>query len=470
MNAAATPEQKLYHYRTLLLKKISGDADIDTDLVKLALDFGEEVHRGQYRKTGDLYFIHPIRVALSAFEYNLDTNTIISSLLHDSIEDTEGEKAKRKIDEDIIELFGDTVSKLVNALTKVRENQNLTLYKIFQLGEVDFRVILVKLLDRLDNLSDLNHLARWKQRRICQETTTIYAEVAHGLGLIEIEEELKDRVFKILYPYSYKMTADKLMSFYRERKNAILQIIKQIEDKTPPGLVISISPHYIQPQKYLLNRGEIERVLDSIVIETHSPIDCYNVLGNIHTSFRSVPQNMFDYISNPKANGWRGLKTKVIINGERMQISIVTREFQEKNRKGILTLINEGVYLDENYKEFLQLYLEVASDNIRIDDVFRSSKTKTIQTMTPAGDIIELRYGSTILDFAFIVHSDLGLRCAGGLIGNTRYPRNKILEDGMVVKVLRSDAIQTEEDWLDDVVMPKSRKEILKFLNQRVHN
>jgi GTP pyrophosphokinase len=176
--------------------------------------------------------------------------------------------------------------------------------------------------------------------------------------------------------------------------------------------------------------------------------------------------NIYDYISNPKANGWRGLSTKVIINGERINVLIVTREFQEKNRRGILTLINEGVYQSENYKEFLNLYLEVASDNIRIDDVFRYSKSKTIQTLTPAGDIIELRFGSTILDFAFMVHSELGLKTIGGLIDGVRYPRDKILEDGMVVKVLTSDAVIPDESFINEVVMPKSRKEILKFLHQ----
>lgn len=465
--AEITPEQNFAKHKELLLKKVEEDDSIDTDVIKKAIEFGEYVHEGQFRKTGDFYFVHPIRVALSAIEYNLDTNAIISSLLHDSIEDTEGEKEKRKIDIQIKNKFGDTVSQLVNALTKVRENQNLTLYKIFQLGNIDFRVILVKLLDRLDNLSDLNFLPRRKQRRICQETTTIYAEVAHGLGLIDIEEELKDRVFKILYPYSYKQTSEKLMRFYRERKKAILQIIKKIEDHMPPGLIVSVSPQYMQPQEFLLARREIERVLNAIIVETHSSIDCYSVLGSIHTSFRSVPQNILDYISNPKANGWRGLSTKVIINGERIQIFIVTREFQDKNRKGILTLINEGVYLSENYREFLQLYLDVASDNIRIEDVFRSSKTKTIQTMTPAGDIIELRYGSSILDFAFMVHSELGLRCIGGVIDNIRYPRDKILEDGMVVKVLTSDTVMiTDKSWIGNVVMPKSRKEIIKYLNQ----
>lgn len=461
------PQENLDYYKQLLYKKLDEHPSIDKVLVHKAIDLGEQAHQGQYRKTGDFYFVHPIRVALSAIEYNLDTYTIISSLLHDSIEDTEGEKEKRRINRDILDLFGESVSNLVNALTKVRENENLTLYKIFQLGNIDFRVILVKLLDRLDNLNDLNYLGRAKQRRICRETTAIYVEVAHGLGLIDIAEELRDRVFKILYPYTYKATSEQLISIYKERKEAILKIIKKIENSAPAGLVVSISPQYAQPQQYLFNRNEIIRVLNAIIIETQSPLDCYNVLGYIHTSFRSIPQHIFDYISNPRANGWRGLTTRVIINGERIDVNIVTREFQEQNRKGVLTLINEGTYHSEHYKEFLQLYLEVASDKIRIDDVFRYSKSKTIQTLTPAGDIIEMRYGATILDFAFMVHSQLGLKCIGGVIEGVRYPRDKILEDGMVVKVLTSESVIAEEDWLNDVVMPKSRKEILKHLHQR---
>lgn len=462
-----TPADNLELYKQQLLDKIDQSITIDKAIVRKAIDLGERVHEGQFRKTGDKYFVHPIRVALSAIEYDLDTNTVVSALLHDSIEDTVGEKEKKKIDDEILKSFGVTVSKLVNALTKVRENQNLTLYKIFQLGSIDFRVILVKLLDRLDNLSDLSYLARPKQRRICRETTAIYAEVAHGLGLLDIEDDLRDRVFKTMYPLSYKKTSDRLMTFYRERKKAILKIIKEIEGASPAGSIVSISPSYFQPQEFMLNRREITRVLEWIIVETHTTLDCYNILGYLHTNFRSVPQNIYDYISNPKANGWRGLTTKVVVAGERIQVQIVTREFQESNRKGVITLINEGLYQSENYEEFLQLYLEVASDNIRIDDVFRFSKSKNIQTMTPAGDIIELRYGATILDFAFMVHSELGLKCIGGIIEGNRYPRDKILEEGMTVTVLTSAAKTADESWFNDVVMPKSRKEIIKYLNQR---
>ncbi|MBU2648404.1 HD domain-containing protein [bacterium] len=462
-----SPEKNLEIHIQDLIERVKKDPNVDLESVKKAIELGKEAHKGQFRKTGNFYFIHPVRVAIKAIDYNLDTNTIISSLLHDVIEDTVGKDAKEKIGREIESIFGENVSQLVNALTKVKENRNLTLYKIIQLGAVDFRVILIKLLDRLDNLSDLKYLPRAKQRRICQETTAVYCEIAQGLGLIEIEEQLKDLVFKHLYSFSYKRIARNLKQFYDERHIAIHQIVQKLQQHIPPHLLLSIKPRYLTPQTYLFDRHEIVKILNSISIQTTDAPSCYQVLGAIHTNFRSVPLNIYDYISNPKANGWRGLSTKVIVNGEQIKINIVTEDFHKKNRKGVLALIHEGIYRSENYREFLQLYLDLASDNTRIEDVLRFSKTKTIQTMTPAGDVIELRYGSTILDFAFMVHTELGLKSAGGIIDNVRYPRNKILEDGMVVKVIKSDSIITERDWIKDVVMPKSRREILKYVNMK---
>jgi len=462
-----SPQETLDSHIQDLIEQVKKHLDIDLSLVKKAIDLGKEAHKRQFRKTGQFYFIHPVRVATKAIGYNLDTSTIIASLLHDVIEDTEGKDAKEKISHEIVSSFGKGVYELVDALTKVKENQNLTLYKIIQLGSVDFRVILIKLLDRLDNLSDLKYLQRAKQRRICQETTAVYCEIAHGLGLIEIEEQLKDLVFKHLYSHSYKRIANNLKAFYDERHLAIHQMIQELQQHVPIKLLLSIQPQYFTPQTYLFDRQEIVKVLNSILILTTDAPSCYQVLGSIHTNFRSIPLNIYDYISNPKANGWRGLSTKVIVNGEQIQINIVTEDFQNQNRKGVLALINEGIYRSENYREFLQLYLDVASDNTRIEDVLRYSKTKTIQTMTPAGDVIELRYGATILDFAFTVHTQLGLRSAGGIIDNVRYPRNKILEDGMVIKVIKSESVNTERSWINDVVMPKSRREILKYVNTK---
>ncbi|PCI30727.1 MAG: hypothetical protein COB67_00830 [SAR324 cluster bacterium] len=453
-----TPEQNLELYTEKLIDRIKNKQGIDLKKVERAIVFGRTAHLGQFRKRGDLYFIHPIRVALMATEYDLGTNTIIASLLHDVIEDTPTPK------ETLQEQFGETVATLVDALTKVKESKRLTLYKIFQLGNLDFRVILIKLLDRLDNLSDLQYLSRRKQRLICKETTTIYTEVAHGLGLIEIEEKMRDLIFQRLYSNGYQQVTKRLESFYQERHLAIQQIVQTIQESIPANLLHRVHPQYIKAHQFLYNRQDIVKVLDSIVIETEAPIHCYQILGEIHTSFRSIPLNIRDYISNPKANGWRGLSTKVIVNGEQVDIFIVTKKFQTNNRRGVITLINEKIYQSDNYQQFLQLYLEVASSETeRIEDVFRHNKSRIVQVSTPLGDTIELRYGATILDFAFMVHSELGTHCSGGIIEHIRYPRNKILEDGMVVQVTTSDTIFPDNTWLEEVVMPKSRKEILKY-------
>lgn len=455
------PLASLAKERDRLIARLRQSEHIDMDQVLAALEFGQAAHEGQFRKNGELYFVHPIRVAIRATEYDLDTNTLIGALLHDVIEDTDFTQSN------IRKLFGPLVARLVEALTKVKTSKSLTLYKIFQLGNLDFRVILIKLLDRLDNLTDIEALPRHKQRRICQESLAIYSEVAHGLGLIEIEERMRNLIFKNLYTKRYLRVQAKLDKLEAERGRAIERITHTIRHVLNPTEVLNVEAVKVTPQSFFYAKGEVDRLLDHVTVEVRRPLDCYLVLGQLHTQLRSIPLSIRDFISNPRANGWRGLSTKLIIHGEQVAIQIVTEEFQEKNRKGLITLMKEGIYQSENYRQFFQLYLDVASDdNVRIDDVFRSSKERVIQCVTPGGDVIELRYGATILDFAFSVHSELGLKTIGGIINNTRYPKNKVLEDGMVVKVLTSAAVSADDTWLDQVVMPKSRREILKFTNK----
>ena len=461
-----TAEVTLENQISILTDKIKTANHIDLDMVNKAVEFGKSAHQGQFRRNGDFYFIHPVRVAIKATEYNLDTTTIITSLLHDAIEDSSISNRKN-VEEAIHKEFGETIFNLVDALTKDKESQNLTLYKIFQIGNIDFRVILIKLLDRLDNLSDLAFLPRRKQRRICLETAGIYVEIAQGLGLLEIEEQLRDFVFQHLYPTRYQRIANELEQFRSSRSLAIEGIVESLKASIPDNLLLSIDPRFIRVEDFLFSQQGVERILSHVRIMTPDPLSCYQVIGHIHTTFRSVPLTIRDFISNPKANGWQGITSEVMINGEQVSIRIVSQDFPQNNRKGILTLINEGIYQSDNYQEFLKLYLDVASDNIRIEDVFRYSKARTIQTLTPAGDIIELRYGSTILDFAFMVHTELGLKSVGGIINGVRYPRNKIVEDGMVIKVLTSDSVIAEKEWLDYVVMPKSRKELLKHVKKK---
>ncbi len=444
-----------------LLEKIQGNSKIDLPLVKRAVEYSRKAHQGQTRKNGAPYFIHPVRVALRAIEFDLDTTTIVTSLLHDIIEDTPHTK------EDIAAAFGPIVADLTEALTKVKNSKNLTLYKIFELGKVDFRVILIKLLDRLDNMSDLEALSRLKQRQICNETLTLYCEVAHGLGLLELEEEIRGLIFKKLYPRRYHQLLKTLSDLYHERIEAIENIRAKVSACLYPGLALSVTPIFVKSQQYLLrHQEEVDRILDHLVIEVREPIQCYQALGEIHTRLRSIPLNIRDFISNPKANGWRGLTTMVMVHGEQVLLQIVTPEFQKANRKGLIPLIHEGVYHSELFQQIMQLYIDVANDNVRIEDVFRHNKNKTIQVLTPKGKVIELRYGASILDFAFMIHTELGCKTLGGMINGIRYPRNKILEEGMVVQVISGEHTHPKLQWLDQVVMPKARRELLRYFSK----
>jgi len=431
---------------------------VDLEAVAQAIEFGFLAHQGQERKNGNPYFIHPVRVAQRAADYDLDTHSIIGCLLHDVIEDTLYQGV------DIERLFGPLVAGLVEALTKVKASKNLTFYKIFELGNVDFRVILIKLIDRLDNLGDLEALARHKQRRIAQESLALYGEVAHGLGLIEIEEEIKGLVFRQIYPRRYQKVLSKLNRLELDRNQPVNQMVEALGATIDPQFLIKVTPVKLDPQSFLYTNRSVDRLLSHFVIEISSSLNCYSALGQIHSQFRNIPLTIRDFISNPRANGWRGLTTKVMLCGEQVTLQLVTTEFQRNNRKGLITLLQDNVYQSENFKQFFQLYLDVSSDdNLRIDDVFRSSKARSIQCMTPKGALIELRYGSTILDFAFAVHSQLGLKSIGGIVNNTRYPRHKVIEDGMVIQVLTGDSVTPDESWIQQVVMPKSRREILRY-------
>ena len=456
-----TREHRLESHIQTLLVQVAKIKSIDFDNIEKAVVFGKKAHKGQMRKSGDLYFIHPVRVAIKATEYDVDTKTIISALLHDVLEDTD--TALEILEEN----FGNTVANLVNAMTKVKKDKRVTLKKIIKLGHRDFRVILIKLLDRLDNLSDLEYLNRKSQRRICDETVALYSEIAHGLGLIEIEENIRDYIFQHLYPRSYKKISLQIEQLQVERSVAIKEIIELITNHLPTNLVFRISPQFCTTQAFLFSRTEILQVLDYVLIETVTSINCYEILGNLHINFRSIPLSILDFICNPKANGWRGLQTRLIVNGEQVSVYIVTRNYHEKNRKGVITLIREGIYLDSEYQQFLDLYNDIAStdDNVRIEDIIRMGTEKVIQAMTPKGRIVELRYDATILDFAFMVHTELGLHCAGGIINNVRYPNNKIVENGSVVTIITSKSVILQKEWLDFLVMPKARKETLRFFH-----
>ena len=464
-----SPEENLTRKIEILKDRVKEDQSLDFIKIEQAIEFGKSAHRNQKRKTGGPYYIHPVRMAIKALEYKLDTDSIIACLLHDVLEDTE---CKGR---DIGKKFGKKVTKMVKALTKVsdskrstRDNKVLTLQKLIKERSVDFRVVVIKLIDRLDNLSDIQAFPRFKQRSICEETFLVFVQIAQDLGLNGIEREYRNLLFRWLYPKRYQQYVKKLETLRSDRPLITKEILKDVKKAISPNLLVSCSLQSVEPGSFLLEKKEVFRFIENITIETKEPLDCYQVLGQLHSHFHSIPRTIRDYISNPKANGWRGLTTVIIINGEEVTLHIVTREFHRRNQYGVAALINEGIYRSQDYRQCLRLLSEVAADkSIRMEEVFRYRKTESIQVFTPQGMPVELQKGATIADFAFAVHSELGIQCSGGLSNHVRYPRETKIWEGMIIEAVTSESVKPNRSWTSDgtVTMPKSRREVLKYCN-----
>ncbi len=456
---------------TISIQRHSLDSGLELKRVQQAIEFAEKAHEGQLRKSGVPYIIHPLRMALTASEYLLDIESIIVCLLHDVIEDSNVSP------ETIEEKFGPTVLHMVKALTKVKESQNLTWYKIIEGGMYDVRIIIIKLIDRLDNLLEIKALRRAKQKKITRETLLVYSEIAEGLGTSELATELRNRSYACLYPQLYARIASRLAQVQASSEGVLEIILKILVELLPDTIIDSIRPEYTKVSDLILNKSyqNVQKSFDKIIIKTKEVEDCYKVLGLLHTNFVSIPLSLRDYVSNPMANGWRALITQVVIDGIPMTFHIMTSRFYNTNRMGVLALMREKTYTSALYKNFLEIYFDTLHDasnrykDLRIDDIFLRNKQKLIQVFTEKGDIKEFRYGATVLDFAFSIHTEVGLHCSGGVIDQVFYPSEKLLEDGMFISVQTDPHIFPTQDWLQSVVMPKSRREILKYLTHKAN-
>lgn len=457
----------LEHYIGQLNSKVDTLETIDTQAVNNAIEIAKRVHADQFRRSGTPFLIHPIRVACKALEYKPDTVTVVASILHDTIEDCK-EDERENLRQEIKESFDGNVLDMVEALTKIKGDNKKTLDKIISQTSKDFRVVLVKLFDRLDNLSELAPLKKEKQRRIMRETDIIYSSLANELGLKTIERELRDLIFKNRYPLRYKRVSKKLVDFYNLRHTAIEKLQHRVDSTLMGKVEFETKLEYYNTERFLSDKNEIEHILDVVRIVTATIEDCYRILGLLHTQFRAIPRNFRDYISNPKINGYRGLLTKIAVNNETIRIEIVTRGFEKKNERGILSYLEEGIFNSQDYTKFLEHYREVAQDqDLRIEEIYYYNRSETIQLFTPKGLCIELAQGATVHDFAFHVHSEIGLKCIGAIIDGIRFPKERTLNFGETIDVLTSDSVKPRKDWLNHLIMPRSRQYLIKYLKKQ---
>ncbi|MEK6531467.1 MAG: bifunctional (p)ppGpp synthetase/guanosine-3',5'-bis(diphosphate) 3'-pyrophosphohydrolase [Deltaproteobacteria bacterium] len=455
----------------------------DLELLKKAYIFSGVVHQGQTRMTGEPYLNHPLEVANILTQFKMDAATIATGLLHDTVEDTHTTIEKIK------ELFGTEVSGLVDGLTKIsrisferKEDHEAENFRkmVLAMGR-DIRVILIKLADRLHNMRTLDALAPDKQRKIANETIDIYAPLANRLGIGWIKTELEDLAFKYIEPHAYKVLSEKVARL-KERQQGYIDdarriIEENLKEHSIEGVVTSRPKHLYSIHKKMVREDvDFENIHDIVGLRVivKSIRDCYAVLGIIHSTWRPVPGRFKDYIALPKMNMYQSLHTTVFDpTGVRMEVQIRTEEMNSVAEYGIAAhwKYKEGKVFDgKDEKSFawLRRLLEWQKDMKDSAEFMESLKVELfpeeVFVFTPKGDIKALPMGSTPIDFAYAIHTDIGNKCAGAKVNGRLVPLKCALRNGDVVEIATNAAHHPSKDWLKFVVSSRAKARIRQWV------
>ncbi|MFM8244479.1 MAG: RelA/SpoT family protein [Candidatus Fonsibacter sp.] len=460
------------------------------DILIKAYDFASNAHKNQKRYSGDPYISHPIEVASILCDLKVDTATITTALLHDTVEDTDA--TYNELDK----LFGKEIAELVDGVTKISKLENKSVEysvaenfrKLILATSKDIRVLLVKLADRLHNMRTLNNIIdENKKNRIAKETMEIYAPLAERMGMHNFRDELEDLSFKVINPEARKLITDRLdlikknisVSFDEISKKIILLLSsKKIESKV---IGRQKTPFSIW-RKIQSKRISLEQITDIIGFRVllNNVEDCYKTLGIFHTEWSSIPGRFKDYISVPKSNNYRSLHTAVLgPNKQKMEIQIRTNEMNEFAERGIAAhwnykadeklsdnaiqqynWLNDLVDLIES-GENPEHYLEYTKLQLFQDQVF---------CFTPKGALIRLPTNATPIDFAYAVHTDVGDKCIGCEINGSSSPLQSVLQNGDEVKIITSSKKSPSLYWMTVAKTGKARAAIRRFWNVETKN
>lgn len=466
------------------IKRYAPSAPLQT--VIKAYEFASQVHAGQLRDSGDSYILHPLGVALILAELEMDVTTIAAGLLHDVIEDTE-----TSLDE-IEETFGDEIGLLVNGVTKLgrvplmsrEEQQAENLRKMFLAMARDIRVVLIKLADRLHNMRTLSHLPWNRQARIAKETLEIYAPLAHRLGMWRIKWELEDLALRHLEPGEYYKLVEKVAKKRKERESLIgeaKEILKSsLEESGIPCELQGRAKHFYSIfEKMRTRERTFDEIYDLIAVRiiVNNVRDCYAALGSVHSLWKPVPGRFKDYIAMPKSNMYQSLHTTVIgPKGEPLEIQIRTWEMHRTAEYGIAAhwRYKEGTQATNEFEEklsWLRQLLEWQRDMKDVHDFMETLKIDLFKdevfVFTPKGDVRSLPAGSTPVDFAYSVHTDIGHRCIGARINGKMASLDYQLTNGDIVEIITSKGKGSPSwDWLAFVKTSKARSKIRQWVRE----
>ena len=462
-------------------EEVKKNPSYNSKLIQQAYSLAYEAHKDQRRRSGEPYIMHPVAVAKILFDYGMDNECIVGALLHDVVEDTTYDLAFIK------EHFGEEVAVLVDGVTKLgkiplstkEEVQAENIRKMFIAMNQDVRVIIIKLADRLHNMRTLEHMPAYKQREKSLETLEIYAPIAHRLGIRAFKEELEDIAIRYLDPIAYKEIEDSLSMKMSEGKDFLDDIQSQIKEKIEPimpGAQITSrvkSVHGIFRKVYIKGKN-FEEIYDiyAVRIIVNSMIDCYNALGVVHDMFTPLPGRFKDYISTPKPNMYQSLHTTVLSKkGIPFEIQIRTWDMHRTAEYGIAAhwkyKIGKGG--EDNFDSSLQWIhkmLENGDSADNAEDMVMSIKgdlsIDEIYVFTPRGDVKSLPKGSTVIDFAYAIHSAVGNKMTGAKVDGRIVPLDTVVRTGQVVEIITSkqQGKGPSRDWLGIVKTGEARSKI----------
>lgn len=473
----------------LIQKILTDDKQYDLSKIISAYEFASKYHEGQKRSSGQAYIIHPLAVAYILLELGMDTDTICAALLHDVVEDTPAtlDDLKKRFGQDVAMLV-DGVTKLSKMPTFTKEEQRAeNIRKILLAMSQDIRVMIIKLCDRLHNMRTLKYRPLDKQRNTALETMNIYAPIAHRLGIRAVKEELEDLAFHYLDPYAYS-EIENILENKKEEREAFIEIIKSriaqrfhSEDFTEPpqidGRVKSIYGIY---KKIFLNHKNIDEIYDKyavrIIVSTIS--ECYNVLGLIHDMFRPLPNRFKDYISTPKSNMYQSLHTTVLgKEGIPFEVQIRTWDMHETAEYGIAAhwKYKEGIRGKDKMEQrlaWVRQVIEAQQTSDDVEEIVRIIKTdlapEDIVVMTPKGRSIDLPVNSTVIDFAYRIHTEIGHKTVGAKVDGRIVPLDYKLQTGQICEILTSKDPDKGPNraWLNIVKTNEARSKIRSWFKK----
>jgi len=473
-----------------IISALHSASEEDKILIRKAYDFSAKTHSDQKRFSGEPYFIHCFAVALTLADLGMDAKAVASGLLHDTLEDA-GISAKELEKE-----FGKEILFLIEGVTKLGKlkyhgatRHVESLRKLFIATTKDIRVLIIKMADRLHNVSTLQFVRTDKQRRIALETLDIYAPLANRLGMGKMKHDLEEYSFPYAYPEEYKqvqvvmkgqrdVVEERLEKFYRSLKKELAEAGYK-NSRTSNRLKGTYSLY----KKLLKNEMDINKIYDVMAVRVivENVADCYGVLGVIHSHYRPLPGRIKDYIAFPKPNGYQSLHTTVFTgDGGIIEIQVRTEEMHEEAEYGIASHLaykegfNKEVKRPEElgkkyawFKELVDLQQNVSETGEFLRHLKVDFFESRVFVFTPKGDVIDLPQGSSPVDFAFAVHSDIGEHIAGARVNGKFTSIDTILHNGDIVEVETKRSVTPSRKWLDYCKTTLARRHIRTYLQQK---